>query len=600
METDEENKIDLQCAENVGESDVEDQIDVVTMDKEQLRGHGRKKFKMEDGEAENGKHDKPTTPSSAQEPLKTPTGADVHCKPKAIKPSQLENNQHMFNYAQMPPYLGPKNPGGLSPFQPTGGAFKTMPASPKSTKLTRLIEQQQHHLAQQMQQIKQEDEQSSAPNSASGGGHGSVFTFNDVHQDMKEDARMYSGFKGYGMEKGKGDGGEQGNGSPCLSVSPVGEEDEKEEEMEEELHLESVSGYNEHIVISSSVSNTSHALTSSVTVTSPSPCSSPTSKVTANGSSFVAIHRPKGLLSLTTNNNSFNAVNVINQPLTTNKTVPVFLTKAPEDNPGTAADVPKVSSCPEAEQKKLMLPPSKRVTPTSSIFYEAVVLDKNNNATRKATITGSPSLILAPQHSVVSSGGGGDGGGSATSTTTTSFVVLTHASLSELLSAGSTAANTTSSLVGHQQLVMGAGDTGGGVVVSSTNTGAGGGGSLESGVMRKLILNASSAACCVSSASSVASMTLTTNRTRSINADGGSVINSVVSGGGISASTLGCITTTAGATTKPIFMINSGNLNSPLVSPAQSGAGGGGAGQKPIMIALSSGTNQVRLLLKFR
>lgn len=29
------------------------------------------------------------------------------------------------------PYHSPVNPNGLSAFQPTGGAFKTMPASPK-------------------------------------------------------------------------------------------------------------------------------------------------------------------------------------------------------------------------------------------------------------------------------------------------------------------------------------------------------------------------------------------------------------------------------------------------------------------------------------
>lgn len=29
------------------------------------------------------------------------------------------------------PYLSPVNPSGISGFQPTGGAFKTMPASPK-------------------------------------------------------------------------------------------------------------------------------------------------------------------------------------------------------------------------------------------------------------------------------------------------------------------------------------------------------------------------------------------------------------------------------------------------------------------------------------
>lgn len=632
MDAEENAKIDLQCAENVGESDAEDadgHIDVVT-DKERGHGHGgKKKFKMEDGAAADKKHDActPTTPLSATgstEALKTPTGADVHCKPKAIKPPQLDNNQHRLNYAQMAvthnmqPYVGPKNPGGLSPFQPTGGAFKTMPASPKSTKLTRLIEQQQqHHLAQQMQQIKQEDDPSSTPNSATGYG-ASMFTFNEVEMAAKE----YPGFKGYGLDKGNTAKGEEERGpAKCFNVLTS-------------RRAGAVSS-NEVIVLSSetntmpacnSLTAPSPSLTRITTTSLASPSTSATASIysqaslsrMANGS-IIAIHRPSvNLLSATTRTlattttniipsssptfspssfSSCDSVNVINHNNPINKPHPAVYLKKAMDAVSDSGD----SDAEQGEEKprgqtehKLMLPP-KRVTPTSSIIYEAVMLDKNNN-TRK-TITGNPSLILAP-HSVATSQVAG------TSAATTSFVVLTHASLSELLSAGSTV--TASSVAGQQQqqLVKGCsvigGDMGGGGGGGTSGSGSGtsdsvGGLTDSGGLMRKLILNASTACAATSS-----SITVTTNRTR-INSD--AVYNSVSAGGGaIASSTIiavpksfatteigggGCGGITTTTTTKPIFMINSGNLSSPLMSPAA------GGGQKPIMITLSSGANQV-------
>lgn len=173
--------IDLQCAENVMDSDAEEQQQQQQHLVQKNGDQGlSKKFKSEEGgnpiKIEFGT-------ASTAEPLKTPTGCDVHCKPKPIK---LENQPHIIGggggYSPMvniPSYMGrPKNPGGLSTFQPTGGAFKTMPASPKSSmasKMNRLMEQQQQ---QQMAHIKQEEEQSavSTPNSAASS---TVFTFNE-------------------------------------------------------------------------------------------------------------------------------------------------------------------------------------------------------------------------------------------------------------------------------------------------------------------------------------------------------------------------------------------------------------------------------------
>lgn len=607
METDEGgNKIDLQCAENVGESDAEDgdgHIDVVS-DKE--RGHGKKKLKLEDGEPLH----EATTPS---EPLKTPTGADVHCKPKAIKPSQLESSQHRLNYAQMAvahnmqPYVGPKNPGGLSPFQPTGGAFKTMPASPKSTKLTRLIEQQQHHLAQQMQQqqIKQEDDASSAPNSAAAYG-GSMFTFNEAHQELA--AKEYSGFKGYqGLDKGNA-AAANGAAPPCNEVIVV----VASSASASTSTSSSASTSNATACNSLTAPSSSRAMSSpcpSTATSSPLPTMGPGGGSRVANGSIITIHRPASVnlavtTALTASTNtpssplcvSSSSVTVINHNKTINNRPAAALllsgTRTAAD--GAASDSGADSDAAETTRRadgrsramggggespsaeNLMLPPTKRVTPTSSIIYEAVVLDKNNNA-RKG-LPGNQSLIQVPSSSAA----------------TASFVVLTHASLSELLSAGS---------------AVGGGGGGKASAVEGSSGGGGGGGSNDGpghsaesgagGVMRKLILN-------TSAATASPSISLTTNRTRnSADAAAPGVFNSVSVGSATTnpagTSTLiavpksfgaelgggsGGITTTT--TTKPIFMINSGNLSSPLMSPAA-----GGAGQKPYMIAVSSGTNQV-------
>lgn len=60
---------------------------------------------------------------------------EVTCRPKPIKALlPNENLSGSISIALSFPYQSPMNPTGISGFQPTGGAFKTMPASPKIAK----------------------------------------------------------------------------------------------------------------------------------------------------------------------------------------------------------------------------------------------------------------------------------------------------------------------------------------------------------------------------------------------------------------------------------------------------------------------------------
>ncbi|XP_075146465.1 putative transcription factor capicua [Haematobia irritans] len=118
--------VDLKCRERVTDSDVEDTAHDF---RKNLAGINHEMDDQQVG----------TTPPAT-------------CKPTPLKalPPNLESNMMKFKQMSMISYPSPKNPIGVTPFQPTGGAFKTMPISPKSTKL----EEQQ-----QTQQIiiKQED-----------------------------------------------------------------------------------------------------------------------------------------------------------------------------------------------------------------------------------------------------------------------------------------------------------------------------------------------------------------------------------------------------------------------------------------------------------
>lgn len=134
----ESHDIDLKCAEKVTDSDNE-----------------------ENPESCDGKLKKDTSNDGQQ--LDGNGARDFTCKPKPIKAQRQTIESPLLNYQQVPMYLNaysPKNPSGILPFQPTGkllsrslchpqsqcemnkilhtfqsgGAFKTMPISPKDTK----------------------------------------------------------------------------------------------------------------------------------------------------------------------------------------------------------------------------------------------------------------------------------------------------------------------------------------------------------------------------------------------------------------------------------------------------------------------------------
>lgn len=76
--------------------------------------------------------------------------SEVTCRPKPIK-ARLPSSDNTLKYSTTSgtkgpsvsvltyPYHSPINPIGVSKFQPTGGAFKTMPVSPKIVKKTEQV-----------------------------------------------------------------------------------------------------------------------------------------------------------------------------------------------------------------------------------------------------------------------------------------------------------------------------------------------------------------------------------------------------------------------------------------------------------------------------
>ncbi|XP_050532472.1 putative transcription factor capicua isoform X5 [Daktulosphaira vitifoliae] len=111
-------EIDLKCKEKVTDSDTESQSDA-----EQLQ-------------------DNKIFPQQHFSPVKSST-SEVTCRPKPIKARLVSSSSTDSKYQSktvnsrepttpiLYPYHSPINPVGISPFQPTGGAFKLMPASPK-------------------------------------------------------------------------------------------------------------------------------------------------------------------------------------------------------------------------------------------------------------------------------------------------------------------------------------------------------------------------------------------------------------------------------------------------------------------------------------
>lgn len=107
--------IDLQCKEKVTESDSESQSDL-------------------DHPIENR-----VFPQQRFSPVSN-NSTEITCRPKPIKArmpsteSAVKYNTTVTSSVSAFPYHSPVNPSGVSGFQPTGGAFKTMPVSPKVAK----------------------------------------------------------------------------------------------------------------------------------------------------------------------------------------------------------------------------------------------------------------------------------------------------------------------------------------------------------------------------------------------------------------------------------------------------------------------------------
>lgn len=109
-------EIDLKCKEKVTESDSESQSDI-------------------DHPIENR-----VFPQQRFSPVSGSNSSEITCRPKPIKArmpstdSTVKYNTVVTSTVSSFPYHSPVNPSGVSGFQPTGGAFKTMPASPKIIK----------------------------------------------------------------------------------------------------------------------------------------------------------------------------------------------------------------------------------------------------------------------------------------------------------------------------------------------------------------------------------------------------------------------------------------------------------------------------------
>lgn len=123
----ENTEIDLKCKEKVTDSDSESQSDVEPI-------------------IENA-----TFVQQRFSPVSSSTmsggSSEITCRPKPIK-ARLPSTESTVKYHNLSgskhspasnisfPYHSPINPIGVSKFQPTGGAFKTMPISPKIIKKT--------------------------------------------------------------------------------------------------------------------------------------------------------------------------------------------------------------------------------------------------------------------------------------------------------------------------------------------------------------------------------------------------------------------------------------------------------------------------------
>lgn len=107
-------EIDLKCKEKVTDSDSESQSDLDSSIENRVFHH---------------QHFSPVTTNSC---------AEVTCRPKPIKARLPSTETPKYSPAatssSMSFHYSPVNPSGVTGFQPTGGAFKTMPSSPKIIK----------------------------------------------------------------------------------------------------------------------------------------------------------------------------------------------------------------------------------------------------------------------------------------------------------------------------------------------------------------------------------------------------------------------------------------------------------------------------------
>uniref|UniRef100_A0A2S2R6V4 Putative transcription factor capicua n=1 Tax=Sipha flava TaxID=143950 RepID=A0A2S2R6V4_9HEMI len=115
----ESSEIDLKCKEKVTDSDTESQSDAEPL------------------------HENKTFPQQRFSPVKSTSSSEVTCRPKPIKARLVSTSSTDSKYQPkavnsrepttpiLYSYHSPINPAGVSPFQPTGGAFKLMPSSPK-------------------------------------------------------------------------------------------------------------------------------------------------------------------------------------------------------------------------------------------------------------------------------------------------------------------------------------------------------------------------------------------------------------------------------------------------------------------------------------
>ncbi|XP_033246002.1 putative transcription factor capicua isoform X11 [Drosophila miranda] len=187
-------KLDLQCRERVNDSDMDD------------APYDYRKQQQQQQEKDQRPQEDHAVGANGQAMTAPPTGGsggdrEITLKPKAIKAHPVLEST-MLPYPQMSiytQYTSPKNPIGVTPFQPTGGAFKSMPISPKgcsgsgSGKSDEAAAALQAHIKQE--DIKQEPPSpyklnggsvsaagvvSSAPPQNSGGssGVGAIFNFN--------------------------------------------------------------------------------------------------------------------------------------------------------------------------------------------------------------------------------------------------------------------------------------------------------------------------------------------------------------------------------------------------------------------------------------